>query len=67
MKDDLKNAKAHKEEVKRKRHEDHQKELETDENKRRIEMYAKKRKFLTIKDCLCMSYVVRCILGPTSY
>jgi hypothetical protein len=67
VKEVLKNAKAKKQELKRKREEDQQKRLEDDESTQRIELYAKKRKFMEIKDCLCMSYVVRCILGPMSY
>jgi hypothetical protein len=53
--------------VQRKRNEDRQKELESDAAKQKLELCAKKKRFLQIKDCLCMSYVVRCILGPTSY
>ena len=42
MKDDLKNAKARKHEVQRKRNEDRQKELESDAAKQKLELCAKK-------------------------
>ncbi len=67
MKDDLKNAKERRQEVKRQRQEERHKEMADDATKHQLEVYAKKKKFMLIKDCLCMSYVVRCILGPTSY
>ena len=60
--------------MKKAKHEKRQRQLERDNaeeldpsKQHQIELYAKKRKFLEIKDCVCMSYVVRCILGPTSY
>ena len=34
------------------------------EEKEKYEEYYRNKKFLAIKDCLCMSYATPCILGP---
>ena len=66
MKEALKKAVEAKMEQKRLAREQKQQEAEKNNGSdiTQSEHYYKRRKFLAVKDCLCIAYAIRCILGP---